>query len=133
MGKLYAFFFAKAGFNLALSSFNKDQLLDVKKELNDKYPDVEVYPYVVDYSKTTDYSEQTEFKDLKQNLRVVINNVGVLKKIPYLEDTPAFIQTSIKVNLYPFFLYTKLAINAFKKQAEDFDQDEGAKKRFGIL
>jgi 17beta-estradiol 17-dehydrogenase / very-long-chain 3-oxoacyl-CoA reductase len=57
MGKLYAEFFAKAGFNLALSSFAEQQLMDVKKEINEKHPDIEIHPYVVDYSKTIDYSE----------------------------------------------------------------------------
>jgi hypothetical protein len=38
--------------------------MDVKEELNQKYPDIEVHPFVVDYSKTIDYSEQTQHKDL---------------------------------------------------------------------
>ena len=62
MGKLYALFFARAGFNLALSSFNEKQLLDVKEEISSKFPDIDVHPYVVDYSKTIDYSEQTKYK-----------------------------------------------------------------------
>ena len=62
-----------------------------------------------------------------------MNNVGVLKKISFLNDDPGFIQTSIKVNLHPFFLYTKFAINSFYKQAESLDDEELAKRRFGIL
>jgi hypothetical protein len=38
--------------------------MDVKDELNQKYPDIEVHPFVVDYSKTIDYSEQFQHKDI---------------------------------------------------------------------
>jgi NAD(P)-dependent dehydrogenase (short-subunit alcohol dehydrogenase family) len=51
------------------------------------------------------------------NLRLVVNNVGVLKLNGDLEMKPEDLQAQIIVNMYPITLMSKYAKLAFMKQS----------------
>ena len=52
------------------------------------------------------------------NLRVLVNNVGVLKLNGDLEMDPADLEAQMKVNMYPITLMSKYAKKSFMKQAK---------------
>lgn len=82
----------------------------------------------MDFSKSTDYSSMTNDQDLKDGLRLVVNNVGFFKVCKVFEDTPEDLQRQLKVNLYPISLLSKFAKNSYQQQ-----QNDGYLGRFGMV
>ena len=68
IGKEFVLNLAKSGFNIAICSRSISKLDDAKKEVEAKYPNIEVRSYPLDFSKTIDYSSITNDEDLKNNV-----------------------------------------------------------------
>ena len=71
--------FARAGFNIAISSRSLDKLEKVKQEIQAIDPKVEVRCKAIDYSSETDYSSIISDSEVMNNLAFIVNNVGFLK------------------------------------------------------
>lgn len=87
IGKAYAFAFAKKGMSVVLISRTEAKLQDVKKELLEKYSDIEVTYIVCDYSKFDKVAQDKVSKALKGlEIGVLMNNVGVSYRYPVFFD-----------------------------------------------
>ena len=63
----------------------------------------------MDHEVARDYDKIYE-DEVKENLRIVVNNVGSLCSGPTLEDDPKQLERMMKLNLYPMVLMSKFAI-----------------------
>ena len=79
---------------------------------------MEVRPIVHNFQGSNDYSTIVNQSDIMDNLRVIVNNVGVLKLNGDLEMKPEDLQAQIIVNMYPITLMSKYAKLAFMKQSD---------------
>eukprot|EP00934_Nitzschia_sp_Nitz4_P003368 Nitzschia sp. Nitz4//scaffold70_size99833//56529//57559//NITZ4_004599-RA/size99833-snap-gene-0.133-mRNA-1//1//CDS//3329557147//3358//frame0 len=87
IGKAYAFALAKQGMSIVLISRTESKLQDVKKEITEKYPNVEVTYVVCDYSKFDKALQAHVAKAIKDlEVGVLINNVGVSYRYPLFFD-----------------------------------------------
>lgn len=87
IGKAYAFALAKQGINVVLISRTESKLQDVKKEILEKYSNVEVSYIVCDYSKFDKATQDKVAKEIKDlEVGVLINNVGVSYRYPLFFD-----------------------------------------------
>ncbi|CAJ0577298.1 unnamed protein product, partial [Mesorhabditis spiculigera] len=83
IGKAYSFDLARRGFNVLLISRSQDKLEATKKEIKDKYSNVEIKTYTFDFStgKYADYVPLLE--ELKKyDIGVLVNNVGLSYEYP---------------------------------------------------
>ena len=79
IGRQFCLDFARAGFNIAISSRSLDKLEKVKQEIQAIDPKVEVRCKAIDYSSETDYSSIISDSEVVNNLAFIVNNVGFLK------------------------------------------------------
>jgi shikimate 5-dehydrogenase len=87
IGKEYALLLAKSGFNIAVTGRSESKLASFKKELEDQGAAM-VKTFSFDVSKCKDYSAITEDADLKSNLRVIINSVGMITSSHTFDSKP---------------------------------------------
>ena len=77
IGREFVKLFASDGYNIVLTSTNKDLLDKDKKELEKKYKDIKVYTIVKDLSKIDSSKEiYEELNKENINVSVLINNAG---------------------------------------------------------
>ena len=114
---------------MAICSRSIDKLATTKADVESKCPDVEIRVVPIDFSKTLDYSSLFNDKEIAENLRLIVNNVGYFKVCKVFEDDPEDLQRQIKVNLYPVTLLSKFGINSFKNQ----QVNQGYVNRFGLV
>jgi short-subunit dehydrogenase len=117
IGKAYAKFFAKNGFNLILWSRTLSKLESLKEELTKKHKDIDIKLIASDFSyssKSGYFSEHLEsLKDL--DISIVVNNVGYLtvKKELGLFNVKELVR-SINVNLVPQAVLTGHFMKVFQ-------------------
>ena len=78
IGKGMAFEFARKGHNVVLISRSKDKLLECAKELNDRYPKVEVKVLDIDFAKFDEAARARVVACLNGlDVGILVNNVGI--------------------------------------------------------
>lgn len=83
IGKAYAFELARRGFNVFIVSRTQSKLDDTKKEILEKYPNIEVRTAAYDFTNAA----PSGYKDLLAQLNqvevgVLVNNVGLSYEYP---------------------------------------------------
>jgi len=106
IGKGIAKVFAEAGYQLALVSLNKTNLLTAKKELAEFSPKVEIFP--------CDVTEITQVKDTVKEIfntfspvQVLINNAGISGLTPLETENYPLWEKILKTNLNGTFYFSR--------------------------
>ena len=107
IGRAIAVLMASKGYHLALCARNYDDLLQLKNELQLRYPNIKIYIQAVDCAKKVDVlSFAAEAVQYFGNIDVLVNNAGVFKPANILDEADDALQQHIDVNLYaPYYLY----------------------------
>ncbi|CAB3401289.1 unnamed protein product [Caenorhabditis bovis] len=83
IGKSYAFELARRGFNIYLVSRTQSKLDETKKEINEKYNDVEIRTYSYDFTNAAVTGYEELLKALNSvEVGVLVNNVGMSYEYP---------------------------------------------------
>eukprot|EP00928_Gymnodinium_smaydae_P070411 TRINITY_DN54254_c0_g1_i1.p1 TRINITY_DN54254_c0_g1~~TRINITY_DN54254_c0_g1_i1.p1 ORF type:complete len:336 (-),score=99.95 TRINITY_DN54254_c0_g1_i1:146-1096(-) len=78
IGKAYAFELAKKGLNVLLISRTEEKLVEMEKELKEKYPKVKVEHLAIDYGKFDDKAKASVKSKIETlDVGVLVNNVGM--------------------------------------------------------
>ena len=93
IGKEYCLQLVRQGFNVAICSRSQEKMDLVVQEANLINPDVIVKPHKIDFATRTDnYKPLTcisgRGKDIYQNLRIMVNNVGTAGSGLFLSQDP---------------------------------------------
>lgn len=113
IGKAYAFALAKQGMSIVLISRTESKLQDVKKEILEKYGNVEVSCIVCDYSKFDKAAQDKVAKEIKGvEVGVLINNVGVSYRYPLFFDelTDEEVQNLMTMNVESTVWMTRMVL-----------------------
>ena len=104
MGRAIAVAFANEGLNMAVCSRNDAELADLKNELLEINPTIDVFTSVTDCSVK---HELLNFASEAENklgfISVVVNNVGMYQHVSILNDTDDAFQKQINTNLAPTY------------------------------
>ena len=73
----------------------------------------------------------TSDPEIANNLRIVVNNVGLAPLGEILKSDPEAMDNALKVNHYPIVLLSKFAKNQFIQDQKNSDEPSG--KRYGIV
>ena len=99
--------FSAMGFNVAVSARDEQNLILLKKEIEEKHG-------VQCFIKTTDMSKKTEVENfakyvisLKQQVAVLVNNAGIYLQGDVLTEPDGTLETLIETNLYSAYYLTK--------------------------
>jgi short-subunit dehydrogenase len=104
MGRAVAIAFAKQGINLSICSRREQELLDFKAELLQIAPAIQVFTQVADVSKRDEVKKFAEFTEKNMGfVDILVNNVGMYKHAPILEDSEDSFQKQIDTNLMPAY------------------------------
>ncbi|CAI5444233.1 unnamed protein product [Caenorhabditis angaria] len=83
IGKAYAFELARRGFNVFLVSRTQSKLDETKKEILEKYQNIEIRTYSYDFTNAAVSGYQDLLAELNQvEIGVLINNVGLSYEYP---------------------------------------------------
>uniref|UniRef100_A0A8R1DTK0 Very-long-chain 3-oxoacyl-CoA reductase n=1 Tax=Caenorhabditis japonica TaxID=281687 RepID=A0A8R1DTK0_CAEJA len=83
IGKAYAFELARRGFNVFLVSRTQSKLDETKKEINEKYANVEIRTAAYDFTNASTAGYKELLATLNQvDIGVLINNVGLSYEYP---------------------------------------------------
>ena len=100
--------FAAEGFHLALNARNGEDLANLKAELKDKYPHLEVITRPTDMSKKKEVLAFAELvKSRWESLEVLINNAGVFLPGKISEEEEGSLEKQINTNLYSAYHLTR--------------------------
>lgn len=93
--------FAKAGYNVLINYNNsKEQALEVKKEINNQFPNVIAEIYKCDVSNLRECEEMTEYAiSIFGKIDVLVANAGIAQIKPLIDVSEADINKLIGVNL----------------------------------
>jgi len=110
MGKTIAVLMASKGANLALCARNNNDLLLLKKELQQQYPKINIYIESVDCAKKEAVLHFAQnVLDYFGHIDILVNNVGIFKPANILDEDDDALENHMNVNLYaPYFLYKKI-------------------------
>lgn len=111
IGKAIAFKMAENGYNLALCARNAAELLELKLQINQKYPNSKVFIKATDcVIKQEVYAFADEAISELNQIDVLVNNVGVFNMNYLLDEEEDSLENNMKVNTYSaYYLYKKLA------------------------
>ncbi|TNV76710.1 hypothetical protein FGO68_gene4703 [Halteria grandinella] len=117
VGKLMALQLAKYGFNLMLVSRSGEKLEGVKWQCMELNPQGRVSTVAMDFANVDPTKEMKEVFTMfdkssegdKPQLRMLINNVGVMDGKKILENTPEELESLLRVNIFTQVFMTKYA------------------------
>ncbi|KAG9130686.1 hypothetical protein Leryth_018075 [Lithospermum erythrorhizon] len=114
VGKSFAFQLAKKGLNLVLVSRNHQKLEEVRSEIQEKYPNVEIKNVAIDFSGDNIGDGLREMEEVIKELDIgiLINNVGVTYPgASYFHEVDRNIWMNlVKVNVRGTTLVTKAVL-----------------------
>ena len=119
IGKAYAQFFAKNGFNLILWSRTESKLSALKSSLLKKHPKLDIKTIASDFtfSSESGFFKKvfSQFEDL--DISIVVNNVGFIRRFDDLGMyTAKVLVKSININTIPQAVICGHFLNKFKKR-----------------
>ena len=123
IGKAYAEWFAKSGFNLILWSRSEAKLASTREELLKKYPKADIKTVAKDFTNSV---EPEFFEDVFASLNdvdisILVNNVGVFISKKRVEDytISEHVLTS-NVNMIPQAVLSSLCLRRFSKRSAKY-------------
>ena len=116
IGKETAIDFAKEGSNVVLVSRNMEELIEVKKELEDTF-DVRAFPITADISSEEDVKELFK-KTIAEfdRLDILVNNAGVHLRKSIIDTSVNEWDKVMEINLRGTFLCCREALKIMMKQ-----------------
>eukprot|EP00347_Sterkiella_histriomuscorum_P018752 403344314 len=110
IGKQMALEFARSGFNLLLVSRSLEKLAHAKQEIQQEVPNASIIIESHDFSQNDMVGMRDMFTKIQQaglNLKILVNNVGVIDRSLLMYSDPQAIQDQIIVNVYSEVFMTK--------------------------
>lgn len=108
IGLAIAHAFAKEGFNIAICSRNKADLLNFEKEFNSQYIDIQILVKQADLSKKQEVIDFAAFiKSKWKTLDILVNNAGIFLPGLILEEPDGTLESQIETNLYSAYYLTR--------------------------
>lgn len=102
IGKALCIELAKDGFDIVLIARNKEKTEEVAKHIRDTYK-VQTQALVFDFSKLFSDAWAAQFatltKQIKGEVSILVNNVGVCKSKPFHEQSYGEIYNQLNVNI----------------------------------
>ncbi|KAJ3211573.1 hypothetical protein HDU67_004428 [Dinochytrium kinnereticum] len=122
IGQACAFEFAKAGSNLVLTARRHDRLVEIKKEIEEKYPGVKVHPLELDVQdRAKVFSSFTSLPVEFADVHVLVNNAGLVKGVDTVENvTEEAIDIMFGTNVKGLLNVTQALLPGFKKRDAGF-------------
>ncbi|CDW86756.1 short chain dehydrogenase reductase family protein [Stylonychia lemnae] len=140
IGKEFALELARSGFNLLLVSRSQEKLDKTKKTILEQSPQIAVETATFDFSNFNPEQVKDLYKNLvidqSRNLRILLNNVGVLGSKRLLEEDPQMLQNMIVVNIFAQTFMTKYYHLYIKERDSKLPYNlsaEAERKRYGEI
>ncbi|RYY36006.1 MAG: SDR family oxidoreductase [Sphingobacteriaceae bacterium] len=104
MGRAITIALAKQGINVSICSRNAEELATFKAELQQIAPQITVLTTVADCSIKAELINFAEFTEKNMGfIGIIVNNVGMYKHVPILEDDDESFQKQVNTNLMPAY------------------------------
>ncbi|MEO1259309.1 MAG: SDR family oxidoreductase [Bacteroidota bacterium] len=117
IGRAIAEKFTEGGFDLAVCSRNNNDLKAFKKELKEKYPDLEILTKVADVRKKKDVLAFADFiKKHWSEVDVLVNNAGVFIPGAISEEEDGALEMMVETNLYSAYHLTRALLPMMVKK-----------------
>ncbi len=108
LGKVLAFELAKQGANLVLIARNKQKLLELKSEINQKFPDVKILVAPADISNPEQVKDViSKAKEQFNQIHVLINNAAIWYEGDFLEHSNQKLKELFEINTLGQMYVTK--------------------------
>jgi len=99
---------AKNGVDLFLCSRNESNLMNLKNELSQEFPDIKVASLATDMSQKTDILEFSRFiKSETTSIDIIINNAGIFIPGSVFEEADDALEKMMETNLYSAYHLTR--------------------------
>ncbi len=100
IGKAVCLKLAANNCNLAICSRNWPDLQDLKKEIGDKFPEIQVILFKADLEKPQDVLDFAEFVNSEFNfVDVLVNNAGIFIPSAFLDEDENAFEKQMQINL----------------------------------
>ncbi|RVT99990.1 SDR family oxidoreductase [Mucilaginibacter limnophilus] len=104
MGRAITIALAKQGINVAICSRNAHELEAFKAELHEIAPQIKVVTAVADCSIKAELINFAEFTEKNMGfVGIIVNNVGMYRHLPILEDDENSFEKQVNTNLMPAY------------------------------
>jgi len=108
VGKEIAHYFAGQGCNLFLTGMEKDLLIQLQKELEEKYTDIKITHYPCNLNKDEEIKETiTKAKETFGNIHILINCAGIFPVNPVVETTTQEFDQCFNINIRAPFIFCR--------------------------
>ncbi len=108
IGKEYAYQFGKEKKDLLLVARNKEALIEIKKDLEERY-NINCEYYLCDLSVPEEIKRLAK-KIEKENIDVLVNNAGFGNRVPFSEVDLKVTEDMINVHIFATTLLTRAAL-----------------------
>lgn len=128
LGKQFAFEFSKQGFNCILIARNENKIQNVINTLKNDFPNISYKIILANFQNVLHESffANIEEEILKNDVRILINNVGITSVNNFFNETDEAIKQQILINSYSAVILSKIFINKIRSNTE-------SPKRYGII
>ncbi|KAI8839286.1 hypothetical protein BC829DRAFT_364786 [Chytridium lagenaria] len=122
IGQATAYEFAKAGSHLVLTARRHDRLLELKKDIESKYPSVKVHPIELDVQDRKKVFEAFSTLPAEfSNVHVLVNNAGLVKGMDTIADvTEDAYDVMFGTNVKGLLNVTQALLPGFKERDAGF-------------
>lgn len=104
--------FAKEGFDIMTCARNKEDLKQLKKEINENFPTIEIHTVQADLSKKTEVLKFAEMiKSFDRPVDVLLNNTGTFIPGSVYNEEDGSLEMMIETNLYSAYHLTRALIS----------------------
>ena len=119
IGKAIVEVFAEEQMNIAICSRSLEELEVYKKDLNARFPSIEILIFQADLSKKEETIAFADFiKSKWETIHVLINNAGVFLPGEIHKEEDGILERQIETNLYSAYHFTRALMPIFLKQKD---------------
>jgi short-subunit dehydrogenase len=109
--------FATQGFDVVTCSRNEDELNDLKKDFNARYPGIKAFTYKADMADKLQVLSFTAFvNDLKRSVDILVNNAGFFIPGEISTEPEGTLEAMINANLYSAYHATRGLVQSMKEK-----------------
>lgn len=112
IGKELSFEFAKKGYDLILIARRIQNLKEIKKQIQKKYPNSKIQIMKFDLTKTT---QLKKIKNKHPQIKILVNNAGFGKKEEFYKSNPETNEQMINLNITALTTLTRLYLDVLIK------------------
>ncbi|CDW81330.1 short chain dehydrogenase reductase family protein [Stylonychia lemnae] len=121
IGREFALELAKSGFDIVIASRSQEKLDNAAEIIRAEVKGANVKSLPIDFAHSQPEDIRKFFDQAtegNQNLRILVNNVGIIKRNRFLETDPQILNDMILINVFAQVYMTKYFQSYIKKQTD---------------